>query len=205
MRLGTAYDALNTALFLPAGGSRRVRRAFVDALDVRPGHRVLEIGCGTGQVTEQLLAAGATVTAVDALPAMIEAARRRAPQATYLHANANDLAVDDGHDLVVLSFVLHNFDAAGRVAMLDRARRAVRPDGTVGVLDWDVPRGGVGAGIWRRILGRIEPSPTVAEVLDGALADDVSTAGLEVRDQRSIAGHRAQILVLASRNGPGAS
>ena len=37
MALATAYDAVNAAIFLPSGGSRRLRQALVDALDVRPG------------------------------------------------------------------------------------------------------------------------------------------------------------------------
>jgi SAM-dependent methyltransferase len=60
------YDAITVAIFL--GGSRRLRHRLVDTLEVSRGHRVLELGCGSGQVTEQLVAAGAMVTAVDALP-----------------------------------------------------------------------------------------------------------------------------------------
>jgi ubiquinone/menaquinone biosynthesis C-methylase UbiE len=199
MRLATAYDALNTALFLPAGGSRRVRRTFVDALELRPAQRVLEIGCGTGQVTELLVAAGAEVTAVDALAPMIEVARRRAPAATFVEADATELVLTPDHDAVVLGFVLHNFDAGGRRAMLDQARAALGPGGIVGVLEWSLPRGAARAALWRRLLGRIEPSPSVAEILDGGLAADVAAAGLEIRRRSTTAGRRAQILVLTPR------
>lgn len=49
MRLAAKYDALNTAIFLPSGGSRRVRQRFVADLDVAPGQRVLEFGAGPGR------------------------------------------------------------------------------------------------------------------------------------------------------------
>jgi hypothetical protein len=39
--LATRYDAINTAIFLPSGGSRRLRQKLVDALDVGSGQRVL--------------------------------------------------------------------------------------------------------------------------------------------------------------------
>ena len=53
-----AYDLLNTVIWLPTG-SRRLRRQFVGELPLHPGARVLELGCGTGQVTAELAARGA--------------------------------------------------------------------------------------------------------------------------------------------------
>jgi SAM-dependent methyltransferase len=44
---------------------------------VGPGDPVLEIGCGTGQLTEALVALGSSLTSIDIGPAMVEAARRR--------------------------------------------------------------------------------------------------------------------------------
>ena len=61
---GLVYDALNAVIWLP-GGSRRLRQEFVAALGPAPGATVLELGCGTGQVTEFLVVSGASVTAVD--------------------------------------------------------------------------------------------------------------------------------------------
>lgn len=140
-----------------------------EALDVRPGHRVLELGCGTGQVTARLVAAGAEVVAVDALPAMLVSTRRRAPSATFVEGDANDAEVGANHDHVVLSFVLHNFDAEVRTRLLRRAASALAPSGRIGVLDWALPRGRLRGVLWRRFLRALEPSPTVRELLHGAL------------------------------------
>jgi ubiquinone/menaquinone biosynthesis C-methylase UbiE len=190
------YDAINTAIFLPAGGSRRLRQELVGQLGVRPGDRVLDLGCGTGQVTERLLAAGTDVVAVDALPAMLVGARRRAPRASFVEGDAFDVDVGDGFDRVVLSFVLHNFDTDDRRRLLARARSALGDDGRIGVLEWAVPRGRWRAACWRWFLHRLEPSPAVAQLLDGALDTDISVAGLAVDDRRAVAGGCAQILAL---------
>lgn len=198
MSLGAVYDAINAAIFLTAGGSSRVRGALVDALGVRAGDRVLEIGCGTGQVTARLLAAGAEVVALDALPRMLEAARRRAPRATFIEGDALEAELGSGYQHVVLSFVLHNFDAGGRAQLLARAAAAVSPGGQVGVLDWALPAGRVRALLWRRFLGLLEPaSDNVEALLAGALDQDLPAAGLAIVRGRSVAGGRAEILIAA--------
>jgi ubiquinone/menaquinone biosynthesis C-methylase UbiE len=200
--LGTRYDLLNSAIFLPSGGSRRVRRALVEALDIRPGHRVLELGCGTGQVTAELLAAGADVTALDALPEMLVAARRRAPAATFVQGDANESDLGTGHDRAVVSFVLHNLDAAGRAALLRRATDSLGAGGRIGILDWCSPRNRVAARAWRAFLGWLEPSATVTEVLDGAIAADADRAGLRVEARHTVANGRAEVIVLTDRLAP---
>lgn len=195
MALATAYDTLNAALFLPCGGSHRLRLTLVEALDVRPGHRTLEYGCGTGQVTACLLAAGSDVVAVDALPAMLVAARRRAPRATFINGDVFDAAVGGGFDRAVLSFVLHNFDSGDRVRLLRTTAAALTPDGQIGVLDWTCPRGRVRAAAWRRFIGVLE-SPLALQLLDGALDAEIAAAGLRIAARQQVANGRAQILVL---------
>jgi ubiquinone/menaquinone biosynthesis C-methylase UbiE len=82
--------------------SKRLR-AVVERLDIQPGDRVLEIGCGHGvaatSVCERL--DGGHLTAVDRSPKMIEAARRRnaayveAGKAEFLVANLEDMDLGD--------------------------------------------------------------------------------------------------------------
>ena len=195
LAVATAYDAVNAAIFLTSGGSRRLRQSLVDALDIRPGHRVLELGCGTGQVTARLLAAGADVVAVDALAAMLAAARRRAPGATFLEGDATDTDVGAGFDRVVLSFILHNFATEERVRLLRRAAAVVAPGGRIGVLEWALPAQRLKRFLWRKFLHLLEPAAAVHEILDGALDSELPGARLRVQHHRMVAGGRAQILV----------
>ena len=195
--IARVYDALNAVLFASAGGSGRLRQHLVNALELGAQDRVLEFGCGTGQVTERLVATGAHVVAVDALPAMLVGARRRAPRATFVEGDALTVDLAGSFDAIVLSFVLHNLDTDQRRTLLKRSRSLLGQNGRVAILEWALPRSARRARVWRGLLARIEPSPNVAEVLDGALGTDLATTGLRVIQHRLLTGGRTQ-LVLAT-------
>ena len=195
------YDGLNAVLFATSGGSGRLRQRLVDALALTPGSRALELGCGTGQVTARLLATGAHVIAVDALPEMLNGARRRAPAAEYLIGDIFDIEPTGTFDAVVLSFVLHNLGAQRRRQLLAKYIPLLRPDGCVAILDWAQPAGRLRAAAWRSILSRIEPSPSVGQILNGALSEDLVSTGLEVSERRPLAGGRVQLLLARPRPG----
>jgi SAM-dependent methyltransferase len=91
------------------------------------GLSVLELGCGAGGLSLQLLQRGAHLTALDFAPRMVELARRRAPEARFLVAPAEDTGLPDGaFDRVVGKWVLHHVDVAGAAA---EVRRLLRPGG----------------------------------------------------------------------------
>ena len=75
------YDVGMRALSL--GKVDQIRDALAEAAVRSQGARVLEIGCGTGAVTERLIARGALVTAVDQNPEMIERARARLAHSSH--------------------------------------------------------------------------------------------------------------------------
>ena len=119
----------------------RRRRLVREALGASPGERILDVGCGPGFYSEELLEeVGGTgaIVGVDSSPQMLAVARRRVESrgdATFHEADATSLPVDDG-----------SFDAAFSVQVIeyvadaDRAlaemHRALRPGGRIVV--WDV-------------------------------------------------------------------
>ena len=95
--------------------------------------RVLEVGCGTGPVTEWLIDHGATVVACDVSAAMLDIARSRVGDGAELHHH--DLAEpltfleDASVDLVVASLVFHYL--RDWVAPLREIHRVLRPTGSL--------------------------------------------------------------------------
>jgi trans-aconitate methyltransferase len=79
-----------SAAFVTAAGND-----LVDLLAPRADERVLDIGCGTGELTAALADRGATVIGLDASTEMLEVARRRHPALTFIHGDAQDLGGDD--------------------------------------------------------------------------------------------------------------
>jgi trans-aconitate 2-methyltransferase len=72
-----------------------------------PGDRILDLGCGTGQLTAAIAQAGAEVIGMDANPAMITTARRNYPHLQFRVADARDFQVAMPVDAVFSNAVLH--------------------------------------------------------------------------------------------------
>jgi len=105
---------------------------------LRPGLRLLDVGCGPGTITADFatrLAPG-TVLGIDASAEVIDAARRDHPDVTFSVADVYDLGLEDASwDVVHAHQVLQHL--ADPVAALREMRRVVRPGGIVAARDSD--------------------------------------------------------------------
>ena len=120
--------------------SRLVAREFVSWLSVPKNKNWLDVGCGTGALTEVILetATPHAVRGVDASAGFIEYAKARIanPLASFEVGDAQSLPVDSAiFDVAVAALVL-NFVPKHSVAVAEMTR-AVRPGGVVAVYVWD--------------------------------------------------------------------
>lgn len=111
---------------------------LLDAVDVRSGHRVLDVGTGTGGLAAAARRRGAEVTAVDFSEAMVAEARRGHPDLQVRLASADALPFEDGSfDAVVGNGVLHHL--ADPDLALREARRVLVDGGRSAWTVWAEP------------------------------------------------------------------
>ncbi|MFF4746120.1 class I SAM-dependent methyltransferase [Streptomyces sp. NPDC001268] len=111
---------------------------LLDVAGVGPGTRMLDVGTGPGTAAAAGCDRGASVTAVDAEPSMVELARKAAPAADVRLAVLPELPFIDGtFDVVVGNFVLNH---VGRPrAVLAELLRVARPGGRIALTIWSAP------------------------------------------------------------------
>ena len=80
---------------------------LVEVLDPQAGERVLDLGCGTGQLSAQIAAAGAEVVGIDVSAEMVEAAREQFPDLSFVVGDARDFSFAEPFDAVFSNAALH--------------------------------------------------------------------------------------------------
>jgi demethylmenaquinone methyltransferase / 2-methoxy-6-polyprenyl-1,4-benzoquinol methylase len=136
-RIAPVYDLMNRVM--TAGLDRRWRRITAGAV-ARPGKRVLDACCGTGDLAVASARLGADVTGLDFSERMLERARRKAPELEWVWGDALALPFDDGSfDGATVGFGVRNLEDLE--AGLRELRRVLRPGGRLGVLEITRPRG----------------------------------------------------------------
>ena len=121
-----------------ASASDQAIESLVDAAGVKPNLKSLDLCCGQGNVSAALLGRGCQVVGIDFSPAMLAFARQRAPKATFMEADAQNIPYADAKfDVVVSNFgVCHVPD---QLRALAEARRVLRAGGKFSMTVWCGP------------------------------------------------------------------
>jgi demethylmenaquinone methyltransferase/2-methoxy-6-polyprenyl-1,4-benzoquinol methylase len=136
-RIAPVYDVMNRVFTMGLDGRWR-RLAAASA--VRPGDRVLDAACGTGDLALADRKAGGEVTGLDFSERMLERARRKSDQIEWVQGDVLALPFDDAaFDAATIGFGIRNVDDLD--AGLRELARVVRPGGRLAVLEITRPRG----------------------------------------------------------------
>ncbi|HEY2651277.1 MAG TPA: ubiquinone/menaquinone biosynthesis methyltransferase [Solirubrobacteraceae bacterium] len=210
--LPARYD--RTGAVMSFGQDPRWRRALVQAVDPRPGQRVLDVATGTGMVALALARRGCAVVGLDQSPQMLAAARAKlqdapafADQVSFVQGEAERLPFASGSfDALTFTYLLRYVD--DRAVTLAELARVVRPGGRIAMLEFAVPASPLARTLWRSytrvglpLIGRLV-SPAWLEVgrflgpnIERFYADEPDLAGLwrragvdQVRERRMSCG-----------------
>jgi len=134
------YDTISSLAALAVGGNRRFRHLPLQGLAIGAKTEVLDLCCGAGPVTQQLVRYSRCVTGLDASPVALQRAAQRAPGANFVagQAEAPPLA-SNRFDLVHTSVAMHEMAAAQRRQIYRAVYRVLKPGGTFVMLDFHSP------------------------------------------------------------------
>ena len=137
----TRYDLFVSLVML--GRAAAFRRRTADLAHLQAGEAVLDVGCGTGDLTfavEKQVGPNGKVVGIDAAPEMITRARQKATR----RGSAVDFRVepvetmsfaDHTFDVVICSMAFHHFPAPLKEQALVEIRRVLKPGGRVLIVD----------------------------------------------------------------------
>jgi SAM-dependent methyltransferase len=180
--------------------SRPLAVPFADFAGLPPGGRVLDVGCGPGALTAELVrrAGPKRVTAADPSDEFVVAVRARHPGVEVIRAPAEDLPFEGGRfDATLAQLVINVMDDP--VAGLREMARVTRDGGVVAACVWDFTDGGPIGPFWHAAealdpaveTGSVCPGSRaghladlfraagIGDVVDGAVAVDVEHATFE--------------------------
>lgn len=136
-RIAPVYDAMNRVM--TAGLDGRWRKLTAASV-VRPGDRVLDACCGTGDLALAARRAGGDVTGLDFSERMLERARRKSSSVEWVRGDLLELPFpDDSFDAATVGFGVRNVADLARA--LAELRRVLGPAGRVAILEITKPSG----------------------------------------------------------------
>jgi SAM-dependent methyltransferase len=155
--------------------SMHLSAQLADLAGIAPGQRVLDVGCGPGALTKELVErlGAESVAAVDPSESFVAAARARNPDVDVRQASAEELPfADDAFDAALAQLVVHFM--SDPVAGLAEMRRVTHPGGVIAACVWDHAGGrGPLSPLWQA-AHELDPAVTGETELPGSRQGDLT-------------------------------
>lgn len=158
--IAPVYDRLNHLLSFGIDRSwrRRLVRAVSSFCALRGGEvKVLDMACGTGDVSIALRRKGLDVVGADISENMLALARKKAPGIDFRYGDASELPfADESFDAVTIAFGIRNFDK--RAQCIRELHRVLKDGGMLAIAEFSIPRNRLWRGIYTLYFKNILPA-----------------------------------------------
>ena len=148
--------------------------AFADAVGIEPGMRVLDVGCGPGGLTRELIGRGAEAAAIDPAEQFAQACQERNPSADVRVGPAEELPWEDASFDAAMAQLVIAFmtDPDGGVREM---ARVTRPGGTVAACMWDLTGDGMTMlNLFWRAIRTVDPGAAGEAKRPGTFEGDIA-------------------------------
>lgn len=183
------YDAVTFPI-------RKLRREVADAIDLKPGARVIDIATGTGEQAFALAERAGEVVGIDLSEAMLRIARRknRFGNVILQQADATNLPFDEkSFDASCVSFALHEMPTSIRERVIREMARVTRPGGSVTIVDYALPEGRVARSFVYHFV-KLYERDHYANFVRSDWEHLLRSAGLEILEERPTLHGLAKVL-----------
>jgi ubiquinone/menaquinone biosynthesis C-methylase UbiE len=183
----------------------RLRTMLADDLELRPGHQVLDVGCGPGRLARVLAERVAPTGSVDGIDAAVEMINRASRQAgkrgvagTFQVAFAQDLPFTDAtFDAVACTLALHHVAEDDQGTAIEEMYRVLKPGGRLLIAEFHTGTGRRHAGpAWLRHSG-VDMLDKAQGLVQESGFIDVATGGTSLGWLGKITAHKPEISIKA--------
>jgi demethylmenaquinone methyltransferase/2-methoxy-6-polyprenyl-1,4-benzoquinol methylase len=188
---GCYNSVFNFLFYLPCGGETSFRRRCVNFGSLAGGDSILDLCCGTGELTSLIAGQGLSgqLFGVDISEPALQLARKQNPYipAAFLRASAEYLPFDSSRfDKCFISFGLHHMSGRERQRTLTETHRMLVPKGTLYVIDYNLPESRLGR-LTAIAFAKLDKSKEAYHMLKSkSLISEIKKAGFEV-ERRDLA------------------
>jgi ubiquinone/menaquinone biosynthesis C-methylase UbiE len=187
IRWAKLYDRLALWQILTLGRGVKVWKVMLDKAGLKPGDRVLDVGCGPGSLAlkaKERVGQAGEVIGIDASPEMIEVAQEKVQRASVQIDFRVEVVErlpfpDNSFDAVLSSLMMHHLPDDVKRQGLAEIRRVLKPGGCLVIVDFKRPESHLGRAFLPAMLHRSMP----VGVQDlGALLKETGFEGIEFSD-----------------------